>query len=287
MTASTPGSVSPDGGGWVENRAPSGRRRLDLAEIWRYRELAFFFAARDVKVRYKQALLGAAWAVLQPLAGAVTFTILFNGLADIDVDGDSYFAFSLVGFVAWTYVSTAIGSGATSVVANSDLLTKVYFPPIVAPLSTLLPPAIDLAIGAVLAVAVAVVVGGGLSLVGVVVGLPLGAALLVAAAAGPVLFFSALTVRYRDARVLAGFGLQILLFASPVAYPAEIVPDRWQLLYHVNPIAGALGCLRSALIGDPLPDATHLLASVAVAVAITTAGLVRFRSSEPTFADII
>lgn len=272
---------------WVENTPRTGRLRLNVGEIWNSRELAFFFAVRDIKVRYKQALLGGAWAVLQPLIGAATFTLLFNGLADIDVEGVSYFPFALVGFVVWSYISSAVGAGASSIAGNADLLTKVAFPPIVIPMSVLLPGFIDFVIGATLAIGAALIVGEGLSLAGIILGIPLGMLILVLAAIGPVLFFSAVTVRYRDAQVFAGFGLQILLFASPIAYPPELVPDRWRSIYYANPLAGALGSLRAGLVGQQFPAASDLALSAAVAVGLAVLGLVRFRRGEPEFADII
>lgn len=272
---------------WVENRPRVGRLRLNPSEIWTYRELAVFFAFRDVKVRYKQALLGSAWAILQPLIGALTFTVLFNGLADIDVEGRSYFPFALVGFVVWSYMSGSVSAGASSVVGNAELLTKVSFPPIVVPMSVLLPGLVDFFIGAVLAIVAALVVGDGLTIVGILVGVPAGLALLLLAAGGPVLFFSAVTVRYRDARAFAAFGLQMLLFASPIAYPPELVPDRWQSIYYMNPVAGALGLLRAGLIGRDLPALPDVLLSATVAVALAVIGLARFRRGEPEFADII
>lgn len=273
---------------WSENSAPTRRwPSLRLHQLWDRRELIWFFAVRDVKVRYKQAVLGLGWAVLQPILGAVTFTVLFNRLADVDVEGRSYFAFSVVGFAVWTYFSSSVSAGTGSLLYNADLLTKVAFPRIVAPVATLLPGLIDLAVGAVLAVIVALAVGDGLSLVGILVGLPLGVPLLLLAAVGPALFFSATVVRYRDAGVLVGFGLQLLLFASPVAYPPELLPSPWRTLLFVNPVSGALGLLRSALIGSPLPTTPQLLISVVVSVAVVIGGLVHFRRREREFADII
>ena len=273
---------------WVENAAPTSRwPPLRFRQFWDHRELIWFFAVRDVKVRYKQAFLGLGWAVLQPLIGALTFTVLFNGLADVDVGDRSYFAFALVGFSVWTYFSATLSAGTGSLLYNADLLTKVAFPRIVAPAATMLPSLIDLAIGAVLAVVVGIASGDSLSPLGIVIGIPIGLPLLLVTVAGPVLFFSATVVRYRDMGVVVGFGLQLLLFASPVAYPPELVPLPWRTLLYLNPVSGCLGLLRSALIGTDLPTAPQVLLSVIVAVAVLFAGLLHFRRTEREFADII
>lgn len=273
---------------WVVNAAPTRRwPTLGIGQIRKHRELILFFAIRDVKVRYKQAFLGIAWAGLQPLIGALTFTLLFNRLAGIHITGRSYFAFALVGFSVWTYFSATVTSGASSLVSNAELLTKVAFPRLVAPVASMLPALIDLAVGAALAVVVAVVVGDGLSVIGIFIGLPLGIGLLLLVTAGPVLFFSASVVKYRDAAVLVGFGLQVLLFASPVAYPPELAPGVWQTVLYLNPVAGALGLLRAALIGTAFPTVGRLAISVVMAVLLLLVGLIHFRRNELEFADII
>jgi ABC-2 type transport system permease protein/lipopolysaccharide transport system permease protein len=273
---------------WVENAAPSGRwPRLQLFQLWTHRELIYFFALRDVKVRYKQAFLGAAWAVLQPLVGALAFTLLFHGLADVDVGTDSYFAFALVGFVAWTYFSVALNSGTNSLLWNAELLKKVSLPRLALPVAAILPALIDLAVGAVLAIIITTIWGGGVSPVGLLVGLPAGAVLLVIATAGPVLILSALIVRYRDVSVVVGFGLQLFLFVSPVGYPPELVPDPWYTIQYLNPVAGALALLRWGLTGTPAPDAGLIALSAATAVGGLVTGLYYFRANERQFVDII
>jgi lipopolysaccharide transport system permease protein len=273
---------------WVVNSAPKDRwPALQLREFWTHGELIYFFAVRDVKVRYKQAFLGIAWAAIQPIAGAVMFTILFNRLADIDIDGASYFAFALLGFGVWTYFSSTLQAGTVSLVYNSELLTKVAFPRIVPPTAALLPALMDLGVALLLATSISIAQGGRPDAIGVLVGLPLGFVLLVLAVVGPVLFLSATLVKYRDAATLVSFMLQLLLFASPVAYPPELVPDPWQTILYLNPISGVLGSLRAALIGTDLPSAAQLLLSVTVAVAMSYVGLMHFRRSEREFADII
>jgi ABC-type polysaccharide/polyol phosphate export permease len=273
---------------WLDNAAPTRRRpALRLGEVWRYRELTAFFALRDFKVRYKQAFLGAAWAVVQPLVGAVAFTLLFNRLAGIDVGGRSYFAFSLVGFAIWTYFSSVVVAGSNSLLSNADLLTKVAFPRLVLPVSTLPPGLIDLAIGSALAVVVAIVAGDPVSPLGIVVGVPLGLALLVVTVAGLAFLFSASVVRYRDISVLLGFGLQVVLFASPVAYPPSLVPPGWRTVMYLNPLAGVLGLFRWGLVGMDAPSGPELLLSSGAALTALAVGLLHFRRNEREFADII
>ena len=273
---------------WVENAAPTERwPRLQLAQLWIHRELIYFLALRDVKVRYKQAFLGVAWAGLQPLIGALAFTVLFNGLADITVDTDSYFVFALVGFIAWTYFSNALTSGTNSLLWNAELLTKVSLPRIALPFAALLPPLVDLMVGAVLAVVITLVWGGGLSVVGLIVGVPIGTMLLLVATLGPVFFFSALIVRYRDVTALVTFGLQLFLFVSPVGYPPELVPAPWSTLQYLNPVAGCLALLRWGLAGTAAPEPGHVAISVATAVVVLVVGAYYFRANERQFVDII
>jgi len=273
---------------WVENAAPRRQLpRLHLAQLWRHRELAAFFAIRDIKVRYKQAYVGVAWAVVQPLIGAFTFVLVFNRLAKVDVGNRSYFAFALVGFAVWTYFSTAVSNGSNSLLYNANLLTKIAFPRAVLPVAALLPPIVDLALGSILAVAAAVIAGDSIPLLGLVLAVPLGLAQLVTVAAGLALFFSALIVRFRDVAVLVSFGLQVVLLASPVAYPPDLVPSAWRTAVYVNPLAGCLGLIRHGLVGTPLPSGPRLLLSAAVAVIILLGGLLHFRRREYEFADII
>jgi lipopolysaccharide transport system permease protein len=273
---------------WIVNAAPNGRwPALLLDQFWTHRELIHFFALRDLKVRYKQAFLGIAWAGIQPVIGALTFTILFNRLAHVNIEGHSYFAFALLGFGIWTYYSTTLLSGTNSLVYNAHLLTKVSFPKIVVPTAAMLPSFIDLAVALILATTVSLASGGSLSAIAFLIGLPLGLAMLVLAVAGPALFLSASLVKYRDASTLVAFALQFLLFASPVAYPPEFVPGAWRTVLYLNPLAGALGLLRAALVGTDLPNLPRLSLSGAVAIVGFLVGLLHFRRSEREFADII
>jgi ABC-type polysaccharide/polyol phosphate export permease len=273
---------------WVVNAASQRRwPPLRIGQLWVHRELIYFFAVRDIRVRYKQAFLGVAWAGIQPLVGAVTFTVLFHRLADVDVDAPSYFAFALLGSSIWAYYSSTLQAGTASLLYNADLLTKVAFPRIIAPAATFVPGLIDLTVGTVLAVIVSLASGGSLSVPGILVGVPFGLLLLVITVAGPVFFLSAAVVKYRDVATLVGFAVQILLFISPIAFPPELVPEGWRILLYVNPLAGALGLLRWALVDTSAPTVGQLLLSWVVAVVLLLGGLLHFRRREREFADII
>jgi ABC-type polysaccharide/polyol phosphate export permease len=272
---------------WAENAAAGGRwPQLRLAEPWKHRELVFFFALRDVKVRYKQAFLGVGWAALQPLAGALVFTLVFHGLADLESEGAGYFVFTLVGFVIWTYYSTSVSRGTASLLVNGELLTKVAFPKIVAPVATMLPGLVDLAVGLALGLVISLV-SGGFSVVGLLIGLPLGLALLLLAAVGPATLLSASVVKYRDIAILVTFALQLLLFASPVAYPPETVPEEWRVLQYMNPVAGSLSLIRWGTIGTEPASVGLIGVSFASGMLFLLAGLMYFRSNEPNLVDVI
>src|SRR5690242_4286142 len=216
-------------GGWTENRPTAGARAIDLRELWRYRELLYFLALRDVNARYKQAFFGVAWSVVQPFAGVAVFALVFRKLADVPSDGVPYAVFALLGFTVWTYFSASVGAATQSLVSNASLVTKVYFARLVAPLAALLPGLIGLGVSLVL---VGVLMAGYGIAPGVeVLALPLCLAGLMGAALGPGVLFGALNVKYRDIATVVGFLLQLWLFASPVAYPSSLVHGGWRYVY--------------------------------------------------------
>jgi ABC-type polysaccharide/polyol phosphate export permease len=271
--------------GWIENRPSRGWRSLDLRELWRFRELVWFFALRDVKVRYKQAAFGITWAVLQPLVGALAFTIVFRKLADVPSDGVAYPVFAFVGFVAWTYMSASIATATDSLVMNASLVTKVYFPRIAAPIAAVLPGLIDVAISTAALVALMVFydVVPGLQ----VVTAPLWFAGIVVLTLSMGLILATVQVRYRDARHATALALQLWLFISPIAYPAALVTGAWRHLYNLNPVVGLLGGLRWALLGTPWPGAEPVLLAIGMLVLLGTIGVLTFARAERRFADII
>jgi lipopolysaccharide transport system permease protein len=269
---------------WVENRAPAGWHKVDLRELWAYRELIAFLAVRDVKVRYKQAALGMLWAVLQPLAGALVFTVVFGRIANLPSDGIPYPVFAFVGVTVWTYFSTSVQNAMSSLVGNVGLVTKVYFPRMAAPIAAVLPGLLDMGISLGILVVLMVVYGvtPGLSLLA----LPLCVAVLVALTFGVGLILATLNVRYRDVKGVSSLLLQLWLFASPVAYASSVVEGRWGPLYDLNPMAGLIDAFRWSLLGAPAPS-VGALTGLVVLVVVLVVGLAVFAREERRFADII
>jgi lipopolysaccharide transport system permease protein len=269
---------------WKENRATAGVRALQLGELWEYRELVLFLALRDFKAKYKQAVFGIGWAIVQPVAGVVVFTIVFRRFAGVPSDGIPYIVFALLGFVVWSYFAASLAAASASLVTNAALVTKVYFPRIAAPVAALLPGLVQLALGLMLVV-------GLMALYGITPGLeaavfPLVVIGAVVAAFGTGLLFAALNVKYRDVGNVLGLLTQLWLLASPVAYPSSLVPTDWRWVYALNPMVGVLDTARWSLVGGPAPGA-DLLASVGSAVVLLAVGLVYFQRTERQFADLI
>jgi ABC-2 type transport system permease protein/lipopolysaccharide transport system permease protein len=280
---STSAQDGATGASWTVN-APSGGPVLPWSDLWQGREIIAFFALRDVRVRYKQAVLGIAWVLVQPIITVLTFTLVFDRLAQVESQGLPYPVFALAGLLGWTYVSQCISRGSEVLVGNSSLITKVYFPRITAPVASLLPPALDLLVGlgllGVLCVVYGVVPGPQLVL------LPVWLALLVLTALGPTCFLAALNVRYRDVRQIVGPVLQALLFLSPVGYTSEALDGGARLLYALNPVVGVLELGRFVLVGGSWPGAV-LAVSTAVAVLVAVSGVAYFQRASRSFADVI
>jgi ABC-type polysaccharide/polyol phosphate export permease len=268
---------------WTENRA-RGMPFVDWREIWAARELIAFFALRDFRVRYKQAIIGVAWVLLQPLITVAAFTLAFQRIAQVNTSGIPYPVFALAGLLGWTYISQCVSRGSEVLVSNPALISKVYIPRLVAPLASLLPSLVDLAVGlallAVLCLIYAVVPSAALLL------LPAWLLLLVLTALGPVLLLAALNVRFRDVRYVVPPLLQAMLFLSPVGYSSLGLEGGASLLYSINPAVGALEFGRYVLIAGPWPG-WQLGISVASALIIAVAGLLYFQRTQRTFADYI
>lgn len=254
-----------------------------LKEVWQARELLYFLVWRDVKVRYKQTVLGIGWSVLQPFLAMVVFTIFFGRLAKMPSDGVPYPLFSLAALVPWTYFAAAALNGSTSLVGNQHLLAKVYFPRVLVPLAAVLMPVVDLAVSFTMLLVLMAwyhVMPTAAALL-----LPLYVALGVSTAFAVTLWTSGLSVRYRDARYVLPFIIQIWLFVTPVAYPASLVPERWRLLYALNPMASVVEGFRSALLGTAGPGSMVVVAVVVVAAALAS-GATYFRSVEGSIVDL-
>lgn len=275
------GSVN---GAWVENRPRAGLRGPDLRELWAYRELGVFLALRDIKVRYKQAAFGVAWAIFQPLAGVVVFTIVFQRVASVASDGIPYPLFSFVGLTVWTYVSGSVTKATQSLVSNAALVTKVAFPRLMVPVAAVLPGLLDFFIAMPVLVVLWVVYGVAPGWAALTFPLWVGAAIVVSLAVG--LLLSALNVRYRDVNQAIALFIQLWLFLSPVAYPSTSVPDRWRALYALNPMSGVIDGFRWALLGGT-PPGWSLVMSAAVTLALLAVAVAYFQSTERQFADVI
>ncbi len=264
---------------------PAGRRvALDLRELWAYRELLFFLAWRDVKVRYKQTALGVAWAVLQPLLAMVVFTLVFGRLAKVPSDGIPYPLFSYAALLPWTFFANAVTSSGTSIVGSAQLITKVYFPRLIIPGAAVAATLVDFAIALLLLAALMIAYGAGVGPTVLLV--PPLVLLTLILALGVGAWTAAMTVRYRDFRHALPFAMQIWLFATPVIYPSSLVPPAWRPLLMLNPLTGIIDGYRAALFGRPLDGASLAVATI-ISLGALWLGARTFRRMERTFADII
>ncbi|MBZ5539034.1 MAG: ABC transporter permease [Acidobacteriia bacterium] len=264
---------------------PRGWLEVRLREIWEYRELLYFFVWRDVKIRYKQTVIGVAWVVLQPLLTMVVFTLFFGHLAKLPSQGLPYPVFYFAALVPWTYFSTALLSATNIVVENQRVITKVYFPRLILPMSAVLSGLVDFAIGFL--VLVAVTLGYGQRPGFAALYLPLLLLLAVATALGVGLWLSALNALYRDVRYVMPFLMQFWMLASPVAYPGSLVPQRWRWLYGLNPMTGVIEGFRWALTGHGQAPGVLLVASAGMVLVVLVGGMLFFQRMEGTVADLV
>ena len=262
---------------------PRGFFELRLREVWAYRELLYFFIWRDVKIRYKQTAIGVLWVVLQPVLTMLVFTLFFGRLAKLPSDGLPYPVFYFAALVPWTYFAYALQMTTNVVVDNQRLITKVYFPRLILPISSALSGLVDFSIGfAVLAI---FTLAYGIKPTLAALWLPALLALAVFTALGVGLWMSALNALYRDVKYVIPFVIQFWMFASPVAYPSTLVPQRWRWLYGLNPMAGVIDGFRWAITGRGHAPSLILLASTAVVAAIVLGGLFFFNRMESAVAD--
>jgi lipopolysaccharide transport system permease protein len=267
----------------VRIEPPHGWLELRLADVWQYRELLYFFVWRDVKVRYKQTVIGVAWVVLQPIMTMGVFTLFFGRLAKLPSDGLPYPVFYFSALVPWTYFSAALQSCTSVVVDNQRVITKVYFPRLILPLSSVVSGLVDFAIGLVVLFVVTTIYGIKPTLA--VLWLPVLLLLSVATALGVGLWMSALNALYRDVRYVIPFVIQFWMFASPVAYPSTLVPPRWRWLYGLNPMAGVIDGFRWAVTRHGQAPGVLLLASAFAVAAVLLGGLFFFNRMETSVAD--
>jgi lipopolysaccharide transport system permease protein len=265
---------------------PSGpRAALDLRELWSYRELLFFLAWRDLKIRYKQTVLGIAWVVLQPLFLMLIFTVFLGKLARVPSESDvAYSLFVYVGLLPWTFFSSAVTSSGSSLVTSSYLITKVYFPRIIIPAAVTLARLVDFAIAFVMLVPLAIYYRVNITLN--LAMLPVMILLTVLLALGVGTLVSALNVRYRDVSVILPVVVQFWMFVSPVFYPATLVPAKWHTLYALNPLFGIIDGFRATILGRPF-DWTAISVCAGITIVLFVYSLYMFRRAEKIFADVI
>ncbi len=268
----------------TEITPPSGWRMLDWRELWAYRELLTVLTMRDIKVRYKQTVLGAGWAIIRPFLTMVIFSVVFGQLAKMPSDGYPYPVFVYAALLPWTFFAAAISTSGQSLIGSSGLVSKVYFPRLIIPLSSVGAGLIDLLIstGILLLLMLWYGVGWTWNLLAV----PLLLAAVVFAALGVGTLLSALTVSYRDFTHLTPFLVQIWMYVTPVIFPVTLVPERWQWLLYLNPMTGLVEGFRAAFLGKPL-DLAGLGISCAIIIALLFAGVMYFEKVERRFADII
>jgi lipopolysaccharide transport system permease protein len=267
----------------VRIEPPRGWFELRFADLWEYRELLYFFVWRDVKVRYKQTVIGVAWVILQPLMTMGIFTIFFGRLAKLPSQGLPYPVFYLAALVPWSYFAQALSNCTTIVVSNQYVITKVYFPRLILPLAAVCSGLVDFAIG--LVVMIVLTLSFGVHAPATVVLLPAILLLAVLTALGVGLWTSALNALYRDVASIIPFVVQFWMLASPVAYPSSLVPARWRWLYGLNPMAGVIDGFRWALTGRGEPPGVQMLASAGMVGLLVLGGLFFFQRVEGTVAD--
>jgi len=266
--------------------APSqGLLKLHLGELWEYRELLYFFVWRDIKVRYKQTAIGAAWAVLQPFLTMLVFSLFFGKLAKIPANGLPYPVFYYCALLPWIYFAGALQSATNVVVEQQRVITKIYFPRVVLPISAVVAGLVDFAISFL--VLLALMAYYRIAPTPAVVWLPVFLMLAVATALGMGLWLSALNAFYRDVRYIVPFLVQFWMFASPVAYPSSLVPEKWRWLYGLNPMVGVIEGFRWALTGQGVPPGPMMAASAMAVVLVVFSGLVYYRSMEGSIADVV
>jgi lipopolysaccharide transport system permease protein len=262
--------------GWVS---------LRLGDLWAYRDLLYFLTWRDIKVRYKQTILGAAWAIIQPFFTMVVFSLFFGRLAKMPSDEVPYPIFAYAALVPWTFFSNALSNSTSSLVASANLLRKVYFPRLVIPVSAVLAGGIDFVLAFV--VLLGMVLFYGIVPTAAVVWLPLLLLLALVTSLGAGLWLTALNVQFRDVRYAVPFLIQAWLFATPIAYPSSLLEQPWRTLYGINPMAGVVEGFRWALLGTETAPGPMIGVSAAVAVGLLVSGAFYFRRMERSFADVV
>jgi lipopolysaccharide transport system permease protein len=262
-----------------------GWRALHLGELWEYRELLYFLTWRDIKVRYKQTALGAAWAILQPVLTMVVFSLFFGRLARVPSDGIPYPIFAFAALVPWTFFANALNQSANSLVQSANLIKRVYFPRLAIPLSSVLSGVVDFVLAFLVLLGMMLYFGAFPT--ANVVWLPLLLLLAVVTSLGVGLWLSALNVQFRDVHHVVPFVIQFWMFATPIAYPSSLLPEPWRTVYGINPMVGVVEGFRWALLGADTAPGPMILVSALAAIAFLVSGAFYFRRMEKTFADVV
>jgi len=262
--------------GWVS---------LHLSELWEYYELFYILIWRDIKVRYKQTVIGVAWAIIQPFFTMVVFSIFFGKLAKMPSDGIPYPIFSFAALVPWTFFSNGLNKASNSLVSNSNIIKKIYFPRMVLPIAGVMSGIVDFALAGVMLLGMMLYFG--IVPTVNVLWLPLLLLLALATSLGVSLWLSALNVQFRDVQHVVPFLTQLWLFATPIAYPSSLLSEPWRTLYGLNPMAGVVEGFRWALLGTNTAPGPIILVSASVTVLLVLGGAFYFRRMEKTFADIV
>jgi len=266
-------------------RPSTGWTALNLRDLWVYRELVFFMIWRDLKVRYKQTLLGATWAIIQPVMTMLVFNFLFTKVAKVPTEGIPYPIFSFTALLPWGLFTTALNTASRSLTANTSMVSKVYFPRLVLPIASVLAGLVDFSIAFVLLIGMMVYYRITPTLA--IWTLPLFMLLAIITALGVALWLSAINVKYRDVNYALPFLTNFWLFITPVAYSANVISQKWQLVYSLNPMAGVVNGFRWALLGAKTVLGPALAVSVGISLIVLISGLFYFRNMERTFADLI
>jgi lipopolysaccharide transport system permease protein len=274
--ADLPVTIIKPSKGWVS---------LGLRELWEYRELLFFLTWRDVKVRYRQTVLGAAWAVIQPFFTMVIFSLFFGRLARVPSDDVPYPIFSYAALVPWTFFASGLSQASNSLVGSANLIRKVYFPRLVVPVSAIMSGVVDFVLAFVILLGMILFYGVVPTMA--VVWLPLFLLLALVTSLGAGLWLTAMNVQFRDVRYAVPFLVQAWMFATPIAYPSSLLDEPWRTLYGINPMAGVVEGFRWALLGTGTAPGPIVIVSALVAVGLLVSGAFYFRRMEKTFADVV
>src|SRR5512143_2128573 len=266
-------------------RPTTGLAALNLVDLWIYRELIFFMIWRDIKVRYQQTLLGAAWAVIQPVLTMLVFNFIFGQVAKVPTEGIPYPIFSYTALLPWGLFTAALNTASRSLTSNQNMITKIYFPRLVLPLASVLGGLVDFAIAFLILIVLMIYYK--IMPTSAVWTLPLFLLLAVITALGVALWLSAINVQYRDVNYVLPFLTQFWLFLTPVAYSAKVISTKWQVVSSLNPMAGVVNGFRWALLGTNTGPNLNMAISVAISLVVLVSGLFYFRSMERTFADTI